>query len=167
MNVFQFRLSVIWFYVIVIVVVIIQVQLEKRKPKKVRLNGMFPTLSKGDIFLPNYRAYTSSAPERWDVVVYRFQTGRIMRVGRVVGLPNETMEFSIGSLQINGVTQSLPAKMSKIHYDTDPRNISVVFPYTIPADHYFILGDNLLEAIDSRFRGSVSRKNILGRVDCK
>lgn len=37
-------------------------------------------------------------------------------------------------------------------------------PYTVPEDHYFMLGDNSPSSQDSRFWGPVPRKNIVGRA---
>ena len=35
--------------------------------------------------------------------------------------------------------------------------------YTIPSDHYFMLGDNSAFSLDSRFFGAVPRRNLVGR----
>ena len=43
-------------------------------------------------------------------------------------------------------------------------DISMGMEYTVPADHYFMLGDNSRFSKDSRFFGAVPRKNLVGRA---
>jgi signal peptidase I len=45
----------------------------------------------------------------------------------------------------------------------DYRLFGVEEDYMIPADHYFMLGDNSSFSLDSRFFGAVPRRNLVGR----
>jgi signal peptidase I len=67
----------------------------------------------------------------------------------------------------------MPERMSGIKYLSPDHtaysnaNSTITFPYVVPADHYFVLGDNSANANDSRFWGGLPRSNILGRVKGK
>ena len=39
---------------------------------------------------------------------------------------------------------------------------SLARPYTVPADSFFVMGDNRTDSDDSRFWGTVSRADIIG-----
>ncbi|MES2475033.1 MAG: S26 family signal peptidase [Verrucomicrobiota bacterium] len=43
----------------------------------------------------------------------------------------------------------------------------VTFPFKIPARSYFVLGDNVSNALDSRYWGGLNNAKILGKVPGK
>lgn len=79
-------------------------------------------------------------------------------VKRIIGLPGETI-WSVGnSVYINGKRLSEPYL---------PKNQPLGRPIprqTIPANEYFMMGDNRPVSCDSRIWGDVPRRNIIGRV---
>jgi signal peptidase I len=77
-------------------------------------------------------------------------------LGRVVGLPGETVALRHGIAVINGQPQQEP-------YIT--KSIGITFPPTqVPVDHYFIVGDNRDLPLDTYHGGIVARRQILGRL---
>ncbi|MDP4221277.1 MAG: signal peptidase I [Bacteroidota bacterium] len=143
-----------------------------------RMGGeaMEPTIKRHERFLIDYSAYSKSSPQRWDIVIfYRDEVmpnGQIdhgKHVNRLVGLPGETITIHDSSVFVNGSKQDYPEKMNGIWYSASvpgsPQKIH--FPYTVPDSSYFLLGDNTLEADDSRFEGPVKRTDILGRIEGK
>ena len=139
-----------------------------------------------------------SEPERGDVIVFRLPSNTsIDYIKRFVGLPGDTIQVIQGILHINGKAvkrekvddfliengfgsvrrtprylETLPN--GRQHYiiegqgDDGPSDNTDVF--TVPAGHYFAMGDNRDNSRDSRFQdgvGFIPRKNIIGRAEVK
>jgi signal peptidase I len=113
-------------------------------------------------------------PERWDLVTYEppggIGGGQIW-VGRVVGLPGEKVWINDGELFIDGKKLSFPDSMKGTLYQSEMPSASTPLRFIseesarpLRKDQFCILGDFSANALDSRFYGSVSRKNITGVV---
>lgn len=65
-----------------------------------------------------------------------------------------------GSLTVNGTTQT-----GEILYPTYPdEDGSLTYPYTVPENCVFVLGDYRTRATDSRLLGAVSLDQVEGKV---
>jgi signal peptidase I len=135
----------------------------------------------------------ASEPQRGDVVVFRLpKDDSIAYVKRIVGLPGDRIQMIGDVLQINGqpvkheriddfVTEDDGAvKRIKRYRETLPNGVSYTVlsvtdngfyantpVYTVPPDHYFVLGDNLDNSTDSRVLsqvGYVPFENLVGRA---
>ena len=86
-------------------------------------------------------------------------------VKRLVGLPGERIEIRGGRLFADGRLLDESAGIPPIVY-TSPRmsSVSSETSYAVPEDGFFFLGDNSAHSFDSRYWGSVPRKNIYGKV---
>ena len=132
-------------------------------------------------------------PERGDVVVFRLPKDTSTDyIKRVIGLPGDKIQVIDGVVNINGVpvkrarvtdfiekeegTRDTPVKRWK---ETLPNGVSFetldlvdngfadnTQVYTVPADHYFMMGDNRDNSTDSRFSqvGFVPFENIVGKA---
>jgi signal peptidase I len=107
------------------------------------------------------------APRRGDVVVFKFHLDpRRDFIKRVIGVPGDSVEIRDGSVYING--QPL-----REDYIQSPPNYTYG-PKTVPAGHYFVLGDNRRNSFDSHAWGSscppeqlcdfVPEENIIGQA---
>jgi len=97
-------------------------------------------------------------PKRQQVVIFKppFAPDTPDYVKRVIGLPGDTVDIHDGAVWVNGqrLTEKYTTGVSE-PYDQH-------MPFKVPADCYFVMGDNRGNSYDSRFWGCVPRKDIIG-----
>lgn len=132
-------------------------------------------------------------PKRGDVVTFQSPANNQLMVKRVIGIPGDTVEMRQNLLIINGqaasyletptgapteqgqadtefdvtlLHESLGAETHQIALaNKQPRSARHSFdPIVIPADFYWMLGDNRDFSADSRFIGMIHRRQIVGRA---
>jgi signal peptidase I len=135
----------------------------------------------------------ASPPERGDIVVFRLpKDDSTDYIKRVIGLPGDRIQMIDGVLQINGQPvkrertddfveteegrttrvarwrETLPNGVTYTTLDLQPNGFYDNTPvYTVPAGHYFMMGDNRDNSTDSRVLsqvGYVPFENIIGRA---
>lgn len=117
-------------------------------------NDMFPAIKDGDLVFA-YRLQADYAKN--DVIV--FEVGGQRRVGRIIGREGDVINMDdSGNLQVNGTTQG-----GEIMYPTYAKE-GCSYPYVVPEDHVYILGDYRTQTTDSRDFGPISEEEIDGKV---
>jgi signal peptidase I len=145
-----------------------------------------PTFQVGDWIVADMRAYKNTQPDYGDIVVFSRPDGQIYAF-RVVGKPTDTLELIDNVVSINGkpskatfikdttsddvpvgvFEEALPNGHKHLMYtfkqprDSAKMNIKNII---VPADSYYLLGDNRDNAADSRYEGFISKDRITGRV---
>jgi len=142
--------EIIPYIIIVLVVVLIRTYIAT--PIKVNGTSMYDTLNHKDTMILNKIDVKINKLERFDIVV--IETGDTYIIKRVIGLPGETIKYQNGKLYING------KKVKDPYYKND--NTSDFESVKIPKNHYYVLGDNRTDSIDSRIIGPVSLESIKG-----
>ncbi len=102
-------------------------------------------------------SYLFHPPQRGEVVLFYFpRDTRQIYIKRVIGLPGETVEIRDGKVYINSRLIREPG--------TIPQARAPFGPLTIPANQYFVLGDNRNGSSDSRSGWTVPYSNIIGKA---
>ncbi len=126
-----------------------------------RVDGgsMVPALENGEFLLVNKLAYVAAQPSRGDVVVFRSPAKPDEDlVKRIVGLPNETVEFRDGGVYLDG------RRLDEGDYYAGITGSRTGRSLVVPEQAYFVLGDNRGQSIDSRSFGIVPGASIVGQV---
>jgi signal peptidase I len=135
----------------------------------------------------------STDPKRGDVIVFKLpRDNKTDYIKRLIGLPGDTVQVKDGRLFINNelvdrarvddfvytdrfgsvrrVTQyeeTLPGgKKHMILEEGDSRSYDNTREFTVPPGHYFMMGDNRDNSLDSRADvGFVPAENLVGRAE--
>lgn len=104
-------------------------------------------------------SYIFSRPARGDIVVFTIRRGELEQtlVKRVIGLPGEEITIHDGRVFINNQPLYEP-------YLTELTSCVGNCHLVVPADAYFLMGDNRGGSLDSRSFGPVPAHNIIGKV---
>jgi signal peptidase I len=129
-------------------------------------------------------------PQCGDIVVFFSPHDGQRLVKRVIGLPGDTIELRNNVLLLNGQPVEYKPLAEEVMTDLSPaERQGRVFaleelpgqthavagnptasarrsfaPQRVPEGHYFMMGDNRDDSFDSRYYGSVKRKEIIGRA---
>lgn len=130
--------------------------------------SMLNTIHEGDRIIASRLAYVKEDPQRYDVIIFNYPDDeKQIYVKRVIGLPGETVQV------VNGVVYVTKTDGETIQLDdsfvtncTPEGNFG---PFEVPADSYFMMGDNRNSSWDSRFWDNkfVNKEEILGKVKFK
>ena len=111
--------------------------------------------------------------KRGDVIVFKYpEEPERDFIKRVIGLPGETVELREKKVYINGngLDESYvhflqpPGQNSEFHEITSFDVRERYGPVTVPADHYFVMGDNRDNSQDSRYWGFLPRDYVKGKA---
>ena len=138
-------------------------------------------------FSPNFsnKRYFGKIPERGDVIVFKTPAdNRTDYIKRLIGLPNDTIQFINGDIFLNDIKiERIPKDTfieiycgnlkidTLIYEETLPNGKKYIAAYNkdgtmknsdkfiVPDDHYFFMGDNRDCSKDSRYLSSVGYVN--------
>ena len=93
-----------------------------------------------------------------------------MLIKRIIGMPGDVVSLSNGAVYINGRRLSEPyvrtvnGRAEPTQPFTNGLPWSLQHPYKVPANNYFVMGDNRTDSGDSREFGPVPRSSMVGRA---
>ncbi len=125
--------------------------------------SMEPNLHNNELVLVDKWSYLFHAPSRGDIVVFHAPPEPAQDyVKRIIGLPGDVITIKGTAITVDGVTLKesyIAAKNQGV-----PEGTHTIVNQVVPANDYFVLGDNRAVSSDSRIWGFVPRQNIIGRV---
>ncbi len=127
--------------------------------------SMEPTLMPGDRILVSKLSVRFGTIHRGDIVVFhappaergRCEGNTPILVKRVIGLPGDHLTSRGNTIYVNGA----PLKETWTHIEPLGPPIGNV---TVPANSYFMMGDNHPYSCDSRTWGVVPRSDLIGKA---
>lgn len=173
------REAIAWFWV---ALVFLLVNGAIGQARVIPSGSMENTLLVGDHLIMSRLGYDAGIPftnyhiplwrnlKRGQMVIFRpvipGETSDVIK--RVIGLPGESVDIRKGAVWINGqrltedytLGRTEPAPASQMLGAFEGK--TSVFPYTVPKDCYFVMGDNRGNSLDSRFVGCIPRSHVVG-----
>lgn len=124
---------------------------------------MEPNFFNGDYLIIDEITYQFRAPERGEVVVFKYPNDTTQRyIKRIIGLPGETVAVNSGKVYI--YKDGSPVVLDEIKYLPQTAQTQGSIKVTLGKDEYFVLGDNRALSADSRAWGTLPEKDLIGRV---
>ena len=121
--------------------------------------SMEPTLNNGEIVV----LVKTGKLSHGDLCGFSYSNKILIK--RVIGLPGDVIEIDKdGNVSVNGALLEEPYITEKGLGECD-----IEFPYTVPDNHFFLMGDHRLTSIDSRSTviGCVEKEQIIGKLFLK
>ena len=125
--------------------------------------SMENTIMTGDRLIGNRLAYIRKAPQRGDIVIFKYPDDESQKfVKRVIGLPGETVEIIDAKIYIEGSRVPLEEDYLKDEWTA----AAGPYYFEVPEDSYLVLGDNRNHSVDARVWQNqyVARDKILGKA---
>jgi signal peptidase I len=131
--------------------------------------SMQPTLTTGEFLWVNKAAYLRwngqyvlGGPRRGDIAVLRSPdtSDDVDLIKRIIGMPGDRLRIAHGEVFINDqlLDESYIRFQGSYTYPASGHDV------TVPADQYFVLGDNRPNSRDSHFGWFVPAQNLVGRA---
>jgi signal peptidase I len=125
---------------------------------------MRPTILEGDRLLGTKFHYWFRDPRAQEIVIFRPPENARAYVGpevkrlvkRVVAVEGDKIEIADGIVIVNG------HQLQEPYIETPP--LYPLAPVVVPPDHFFVLGDNRNQSLDSHFWGFVPESELIAHV---
>ncbi len=151
-------------FALIALAIVIPVRLWVAQPFIVNGSSMEPTFWSGEYLIVDQLTYHFEAPRRGDVIVMRYpKDPSVFFIKRIIGLPNETVEFAGKNVIIHPANGGTPFTLDESFLD--PARVGSEYGmYALGPGEYFVMGDNRIVSSDSRSWGPLPASDIVGRA---
>ena len=128
---------------------------------QVPTGSMKNTIMEGDRLIGFRLSYMFSEPERGDIVIFKYPDDETQTyVKRVIGTPGDIIQIISGKVYVNG------EELEEDYLREDMAITTKQETYVVPEGHYFMMGDNRNNSLDSRYWTNtyVAKDKILAKV---
>jgi signal peptidase I len=129
-------------------------------------SSMAPTIQAGDRLFVEKVSYYFAGPTRGDIVTFDdpIVDGRVL-IKRCVAVAGQTVDLRDGKLVVDGIILDEPYTHDKPSVPLETmRDVRIEYPYVVPENSVWVMGDNRTSSLDSRHFGPVSRDTITGKA---
>lgn len=133
------------------------------QPFVVEGSSMEPNFHNGEYLFVEKLSYRFKTPQRGDVVVLQYPRNiSVNYIKRIIALPGEEVLIEGGKVFINGKL------LSENYLEQGEQTFSLInktesYKISVPANKYFVMGDNRDASSDSRDGWLLDRAQIVGR----
>ena len=136
----------------------------------VKGSSMEPNFNHGDLVFINKLSTSVGSPDYGDVVICKLDEGASYEniIKRVIGLPGDEIDIvesdyddEVFELYVNGEYIEEPFLGEPMMTEGN-----IDYPFEVPENSYFVMGDNRNESLDSRREsvGAIHKDDLMGKV---
>ncbi|MBR4935205.1 MAG: signal peptidase I [Anaerotignum sp.] len=159
----------LWMQVVMMVVLVVVLR-NVMGTVLVKGSSMEPNFNHGDLVFINKLSTSIGSPDYGDVVICKLDEGSGYEniIKRVIGLPGDEIDIveneddeDVYDLYVNG--EYIEEDFLGEPMMTDG---NIEYPFEVPEDSYFVMGDNRNESLDSRREsvGAIHKDDLMGKV---
>lgn len=134
------------------------------EPRFIPSDSMLPTLQVGDRLVVEKVSYYFHPPQLGDIIVFdpppQLQIQGYAKdqafIKRIIGTPGQVVQVQDGKVYVDNQPLAEPYIAEAPYYNWGPQQV--------PADEFFVMGDNRNNSNDSHIWGFLPRQNIIGRA---
>ncbi|PIT90284.1 MAG: signal peptidase I [Candidatus Komeilibacteria bacterium CG10_big_fil_rev_8_21_14_0_10_41_13] len=150
--------------VFISLIIIVPIRLYVVQPFIVEGDSMVPNFHDGEYLIVDEISYRFNQPHRGDVIIFHPpQSPKNYYIKRIIGLPEETIEFKDGSIYVYNKQWPQGQLLDESGYLTQSQ-IREDDSITLKENEYYVIGDNRDNSLDSRRFGPIRDINIKGRA---
>ena len=128
--------------------------------------SMQDTIQIGDRVFSEKITYYGRSPEPGEIITFDdpLTSGQTL-IKRVIAVAGDVVELHDGFVYVNGKKLDEPYTEGKESWELVPApGLTIEYPYTVPADHLWVMGDNRTNSGDSRYFGAIPVSSVSGHA---